>query len=147
MNFLVVIILVAIDQLTKYLAYTRLSKLGSIPIIEDIFHLTYVENRGAAFGMLQNKKWFFVVITIAVVAFIIKFISDNKQLDKPVVFALDLIIAGAIGNLIDRVRLSFVVDFFDFIIWPVFNVADICVVVGGVLLSYYILFKNEQLFD
>ncbi|MEJ8555190.1 signal peptidase II [Tepidibacter sp. Z1-5] len=144
MNIALFIFLVLLDQITKYYALNFLSKVGSIPIINNIFNLTYVENRGAAFGMLQNQKWFFVLVAIVVVSFIVYHLRTNKNISRIYQVSLILILAGAIGNVIDRIRLNFVVDFFDFIVWPVFNVADMCVVIGGILLSYIIIFDKEQ---
>ncbi|WP_099188008.1 signal peptidase II [Tepidibacter mesophilus] len=143
MNIALFVFLVLLDQVTKYYALNFLSKIGRITIIDNIFNLTYVENRGAAFGMLQNQKWFFVLVAFVVVSFIVYYLRTNKNISKLYKVSLVLILAGAIGNLIDRIRLNFVVDFFDFIVWPVFNVADICVVIGGILLSYIILFDKE----
>jgi signal peptidase II len=143
LNIALFIFLVLLDQATKYYALNFLSKIGSISIIDNIFNLTYVENRGAAFGMLQNQKWFFVLVAFAVVSFIVYYLKTNKNMSRLYQVSLVLILAGAIGNLIDRIRLNFVVDFFDFIVWPVFNVADICVVIGGILLSYIIIFDKE----
>lgn len=147
--FLVVALLVALDQLTKYIAFNHLQGMNSIPIIKDVFHLTFVKNRGAAFGILQNQRWFFIFMTIAVLLGIIYY---YKHLPKhnPYGFiriALILISAGAVGNLIDRIRLGFVIDFFDFCLinFPVFNVADICVVIGTILLAWLILFTQEDL--
>lgn len=147
LNLILIVALVMIDQLSKLWALLKLSDIGSIPVINNIFHLTYVENRGAAFGVLQNKRFFFIILTFAVVGYIIYFLYSNKGLNTYVKISLNLIVAGAIGNLIDRVRLGFVVDFFDFRIWPVFNVADICVVVGGCMLAYIMIFKSELVGD
>ncbi|NLK96964.1 MAG: signal peptidase II [Epulopiscium sp.] len=146
--FLAVSLLVALDQVTKYVAFNYLQSIKSIPIIKDVFHLTFVKNRGAAFGILQNQRWFFIIMTIAVLLGIIYYYKHLPKY-KPYGFiriALILISAGAIGNLIDRIRLGFVIDFFDFCLinFPVFNVADICVVIGTILLAWLILFTNEE---
>lgn len=133
----------AVDQISKLWALGKLSKVGTIPVIDGIFHLTYVENRGAAFGVLQEKRMLFVLLTCAVLLFIVYFMYKNKGLNFYVKLALNIVVAGAIGNLADRIRLGFVVDMFDFRIWPVFNVADICVVTGGIMLAYIMLFKSE----
>lgn len=145
MNILIIALLVALDQAVKLWALRFLASVGSIPVIRDIFHLTYVENRGAAFGVLQNKRWFFIALTVVIVSGVMYFIYKNKGMNKYLKLSLDLVVAGAIGNLIDRVRLGFVVDFLDFRIWPVFNIADICVVVGGMALAYILLFKSDML--
>ncbi len=143
MNLILILFFIAVDQISKHFALKELSRVESIPVIPNIFHLTYVENRGAAFGILQNQKWFFVVVAVVVTVFILYYLFTNKDLDIYTKLSLILILSGAIGNVIDRVRFGFVVDFFDFRIWPVFNVADICVVIGGILLSYSILFKKN----
>nr|WP_248483428.1 signal peptidase II [Tepidibacter aestuarii] len=143
LNIALFVFLVLLDQVTKYYALNFLSKIGSITIIDNMFNLTYVENRGAAFGMLQNQKWFFILVAFVVVSFIVYYLRTNKNISRLYQVSLVLILAGAIGNLIDRIRLNFVVDFFDFIVWPVFNMADICVVIGGILLSYIIIFDKE----
>ena len=143
---LTIIALIVIDQISKYLALNNLANIGSIPIIENIFHLTYVENRGAAFGMFQNNQIVFIIV--AVVASIVGlYYIYKKKLNLLGNISIVLIIAGAIGNLIDRVRLGFVVDYFDFrFIWDyVFNVADIFVVVGTILLCIYIIvFEKDK---
>ena len=147
MYFTLISILIIIDQALKWISRTKLTKFESYPVIDGFFHFTYVENRGAAFGMLQNKTWFFVLITLLVVGYMIYFTKKNKNIDKKLTFVLSIITAGAIGNLIDRIWLGFVVDMFDFRgIWQfVFNFADICVVVGGILLIFLIIKDKEIL--
>ena len=147
MYFTLISILIIIDQAIKWISRTKLTKFESYPVIDGFFHFTYVENRGAAFGMLQNKTWFFVLITLLVVGYMIYFTKKNKNIDIKLTFVLSIITAGAIGNLIDRIWLGFVVDMFDFRgIWQfVFNFADICVVVGGILLIFLIIKDKEIL--
>lgn len=143
MNYIIVIAVIILDQLSKILALKYLVPVGDIPIINNIFHLTYVENRGAAFGLFQNQKLFFVITTLLVLGFI-WFYAHNNRLHKVMIFGLSLVAGGAIGNLIDRVRLGFVVDYFHAVIinFPVFNIADSAVVIGAILISIYIL-KND----
>lgn len=143
---LIIIGLIAIDQISKYLAVNYLANIGSIPIIKNVFHLTYVENRGAAFGMFQNNQIIFIVVAIAACVFGLYYLC-KKDLNILGKSAIILIISGALGNLIDRIRLGFVVDYFDFrVIWDyVFNVADVFVVVGTILLCVYIIFfENDK---
>ncbi|WP_419742018.1 signal peptidase II [Paraclostridium dentum] len=143
---LIILGLIGLDQISKFLAVKYLVNIGSIPIIKDIFHLTYVENRGAAFGMFQNNQMIFVVVALAACIFGLYYLY-KKQLNLLGKSAIILIIAGAVGNLIDRVRLGFVVDYFDFrIVWNyVFNVADVFVVIGTILLCIYIIFfENDK---
>jgi len=142
---LIILSLIGIDQFSKYLALKYLKGVSSIPIINDVFHLTYVENRGAAFGLFQNNQIIFVVV--AMIACIVGlYYIYKKDLNLLAKSSIILLISGAIGNMIDRVRLGFVVDYFDFrIIWEyVFNVADIFVVVGTILLCIYILFFEDK---
>lgn len=138
---LIIAILIGLDQLSKYWVLNYLQEIGSIPVIQNVFHLTYVENRGAAFGMFQNNQMIFVVVAIVASIFGLCYLHTKKMHSIGKV-GIMLIISGAIGNLIDRVRLGFVVDYFDFrIIWEyVFNVADVFVVVGTAMLCIYILF-------
>ncbi|NLK21011.1 MAG: signal peptidase II [Epulopiscium sp.] len=146
--FLIVSALVIIDQVTKYAALNHLKSINTFPIFENIFHLTFVENKGAAFGILQNKRWFFVVITLIILLGIIYYYIHlpKEKSFKVIRFCLMLISGGAIGNLIDRLRLGFVIDFFDFrlINFPVFNIADICVVIGTLLLSLMMFFTSNE---
>lgn len=142
---LIILSLIGIDQFSKYLALKYLKGVSSIPIINDVFHLTYVENRGAAFGLFQNNQIIFVIV--AMIACIVGlYYLYKKDLNLLAKSSIILLISGAIGNMIDRVRLGFVVDYFDFrIIWEyVFNVADVFVVVGTILLCIYILFFEDK---
>ena len=142
---LIILLLVGIDQLSKILALKYLKNVESIPIIQNMFHLTYVENRGAAFGMFQNNQIIFVIVALIASIYGLYYLHKNKVNILGKVSIL-LIISGALGNLIDRVRLGFVVDYFDFrIIWEyVFNVADIFVVLGTIFLCIYILFYEDN---
>ena len=142
---IIIAILIGLDQLSKYFALNYLKDMGSIPIIQSIFHLTYVENRGAAFGMFQNNQIIFIIVASIASIFGLYYLH-KKNMHIVGKVGILLIISGAIGNLIDRVRLGFVVDYFDFrIIWEyVFNVADAFVVVGTVLLCIYILFFEDK---
>lgn len=143
---LIILGLIGLDQISKFLAVKYLVNIGSIPIIENIFHLTYVENKGAAFGMFQNNQMIFVVVALFACVLGLYYLY-KKQVNLLGKSAIILIIAGAIGNLVDRVRLGFVVDYFDFrIIWDyVFNIADVFVVIGTILLCIYIIFfENDK---
>ncbi|ONI37723.1 signal peptidase II [Candidatus Epulonipiscium fishelsonii] len=144
----IVSFLVIVDQIVKYWTVSTLKVNGPIEVWPDVFHLTYVENRGAAFGMLQNRQWFFVIITVIVLIAIIIYWRHipNDKIGKWTKIALLFTISGAIGNLIDRLRLEFVVDMFYFklIDFPVFNVADICVVTGTILLIPLMLLSEDK---
>ncbi|WP_418790521.1 signal peptidase II [Phosphitispora sp. TUW77] len=127
--------ILAADQLSKWFVMSRMVQSESIPVIEPVFYITYIMNPGAAFGMLAYKTVFFVAVTVVVVLGIIFFarqIPAGKVLLKT---GLAFQVGGAVGNLIDRLRFGHVVDFFDFRVWPVFNIADIGIVIGvGILL-------------
>lgn len=145
-------VLLLIDQLTKLWAVKILKPIGSIKIIHNVLEIYYVENRGAAFGIMQNKQWFFLIITLAVLVCLL-WISGKIPEEKhfvPLKACLYFVGAGAVGNMIDRVFRKYVVDFiyFSLINFPVFNVADIYVTVAAVMLVILILFfYQEEDFD
>jgi len=148
-----IFILVLIDQFTKNLATTYLMDQEPIPIIKGVFELQYLENRGMAFGLFQNQRILFVIVTIlilGVIGFCYLRIPDIKRYN-PLRIVTIVIFAGAIGNFIDRMLNGFVVDFFYFklIDFPVFNMADIYVTVSGFSLFILVLFyyKGENDFD
>jgi len=131
-----------LDQASKYLITAKMSLGQSIPVIENVFHITYIHNPGAAFGLLANRTSFFIAVTAAVLAGIFVFHWKRGVRGRPMTAALGLIAGGSLGNLVDRVRYGEVVDFLDFRIWPVFNLADSSIVIGAGLLIV-ILWKME----
>ena len=141
---------IAVDQLSKYLAVIFLSPVSTVPIVPHVFHLTYVENNGAAFSMLSGKQTFLIVITaVFIAAFLyVLWVMPKKKRYYDINFALALIVSGAIGNLIDRIRLNYVIDFFDvrLIGFAIFNIADIFVV-AGCFLAIIALFRNKELLN
>ena len=141
---IIIAILIGLDQIIKYWALNSLKEVNSIPVINNIFSLTYVENRGAAFGMLQNNQSIFILVAAVASCFGLYYLHSKKVNNLGKIGIL-LVISGAIGNLIDRVRLGFVVDYLDFhIIWSyVFNLAYCFVVVGTILLCLYIITSKE----
>ena len=142
------LLLVAADQAVKYWALTSLQAQHTIPLIPDVFHLTYVENRGAAFSLFAqfDSRWIFVILACVITAAIV--IALHKKVMQTALgrWSLVLVAAGALGNAIDRVVHGFVVDLFDFrlIHFPVFNVADIFICVGGALFVIYFLFQHKD---
>ncbi len=150
MHILVVIIMVAIDQITKIAAQQVLRFSEPIILINNFLQLNYVENKGAAFGILQNQQIFFVVMTLVVLVAIVYYRYKNNKLTGLSRLIFDFIIAGAIGNLIDRIRMIYVIDFIDVNFWgfydfPVFNFADVFLVCGTILLSLMILLDKHEL--
>lgn len=147
---IIVAILVFFDQFTKFLAVEHLKNQNPIIIIKNVFQLYYLENRGAAFGILQNKAWFLIIVPtlILLAIFYVLYRIPNEKKYTPIYYICLFISAGALGNLIDRVRYSYVVDFFYFelIDFPVFNVADSYVTVAAiffVLLGFF-YYKDED---
>lgn len=128
--FLLTVLVVIVDQLTKYYVVTHFYLGESVPVIENVFHWTYILNPGAAFGMLEGSRWFFVLIALAVVSGVYYLRKDIMENGPWMKYGTALFVGGAIGNLIDRTKNGLVIDFFDFRIWPVFNIADICICVG-----------------
>jgi len=127
---LIALLIILIDQLTKLLIVNTMSQNESIPVITNIFHITYVHNFGAAFGLLAHRTGFFILVTVVLVLLLLAFLRYLPKEQKLLRSALVLLLGGATGNLIDRVRVGYVIDFFDFRVWPVFNVADIAIVFG-----------------
>lgn len=140
--------LVALDQYTKYLAVIHLKDKPAYIIINGVLELNYLENKGAAFGMLQNQKAFFIfvaVVVLSVIGYVLLKTPDNKKY-RILHILLSLIAAGAIGNMIDRIRLNYVVDFIYFVLinFPIFNVADIYVTVSTAALVILLLFVYKE---
>lgn len=131
MYFLLISILtIVLDRWTKFLVVEHMQEGMSIELIPGIFNFTFILNPGAAFGMLEHNTTFFIALTalVLVAAFVLrKHIMAEPFLMK---YGVALFLGGAIGNLIDRIQTGLVIDFFDFIVWPVFNVADIAICVG-----------------
>lgn len=150
--FIGCLLLVVLDQFTKVLALQNLKGQEPITIIPDVFQLLYVENRGAAFGILQNKQWVFLIITAIVLVALIWALPrmSRERHFLPLRLCLCFIGAGAVGNMIDRIFRGYVVDFFYFklIDFPVFNVADIYVTTSAIVLIFLIVFLyKEEDFD
>lgn len=137
--------LVAIDQSLKHIARTRFKFGEYLSVIPNLLDVTYAENRGAAFGMLQNQQWFFILFAFSVIAILVYLIKFKKVNHNLFLTSATLLISGGIGNLIDRVCLGYVVDYMKFSFFTtVCNSADICIVAGTVLLSVYILFYHKS---
>lgn len=138
---LLIALLIALDQCTKWIVDLRMELFQSVEIWNFI-KLTYIHNTGAAFGILEGSRILFVLFTLALI--IAAVLLWKKPWMKRYRGAVSVIIAGALGNCIDRIFRGYVVDFIDFTYWPVFNVADIAVVCGTVLLAILILTGKEE---
>lgn len=140
--FMIGVLCLAIDRLSKFYIVNNFVAGGSIPVINNVFHITFHLNDGAAFSILGGRTMFLVIVSIIIMVSILYFIITRKPENNLFMLSLTFILAGAAGNLYDRLfNAGEVVDFFDFrlINFPVFNVADIFVSVGAVLLFVYIL--------
>lgn len=145
-----IFILIVLDQIVKFVCLQKLKPINSVTIIPNFFNLTYVENRGAAFGMLEGGRWIFILIALIAVVFCslyYKKVPKNK-FEFLCKTGLILIISGALGNVIDRFFRGFVVDMFHFIFFgkdfAVFNVADVLVCLGTFLIAIVIIFSDNK---
>lgn len=137
--FVLPLAVVILDQFSKYIVVENMALGESIPIIEEVFHLTYILNPGAAFGMFAHNRLFFIAIAVVVIGIIIWARKEILASPWEVKAGCGLFLGGAIGNLIDRARQGLVIDFFDFRIWPVFNIADIAICIGVGLIIWNLL--------
>lgn len=137
----VTVLVVILDWVTKKAVSGSMALYESFPVIKNVFNITYVKNTGASFGMLSGARWFFVALTVFLIATIIFYIIENKITSKLFMLSASFVIGGGIGNLIDRVMTGAVVDFFDFCLinFAIFNVADCFVVVGVILMAIYFI--------
>ena len=135
--FSIALIIIFIDQLTKFLIKTNFQPIQSLPLVNNIFHLTYIRNYGAGFGILQHQKWFLVIVSLIVIGFIFYYINRMPEKEKLLQTLTGFILGGTIGNLIDRISYDYVIDFLDFRIWPIFNFADSFVTIGIIGLIIY----------
>ena len=143
MLLLIAIILgsVALDQLTKWLAVEFLQGQPSFPIWQDVLHLTFAKNEGAAFGMLSDHRWVFMVFSSVAIVGLLVYLFRFRPKSRYVQITLAMIVGGGIGNMIDRIALGYVVDFIDFTLidFAIFNVADSFVTVGAFMLMGYLI--------
>lgn len=144
------VILIA-DIMTKLIAELNLQGVNTIPIWQNVFHFTYVENRGIAFGMFENARLLFIAVTIIILVILSFLYTKTEFRTKWLKIGTSLIYGGALGNLLERIAKGYVVDFIDFRIinFPVFNVADIAVCVGAAMLviHFFISEKREMQSD
>ena len=131
-----------LDQLSKFFAIRTLQLNTPVILIKNFLYITLAHNRGAAFGILKNQLFLFVAISFSAILFILLRLKNKKD---PFLFklSLSLILAGSVGNLIDRLRFGYVIDFLDFRIWPIFNLADSALTIGALLLSWELLFNKN----
>ena len=148
---ILLVLIIFADQLSKWLVVAGLQGREPVYVIKGVLRFTYVENDGAAFGMLDDHRWVFLVLSTVMIAALIYYICKYKPKSKWVMTSLILIVGGGIGNMIDRVLLGYVIDFIDFCAFPnlwkwVFNIADSAVCVGaGMFILYLILDTVKEL--
>lgn len=151
MDLVIVLCLTFLDQLTKHLAMIHLKDQPAIPLIKGVLELQYLENRGAAFGILQNQKVILLIVSVLFIGVILFFLNKVPDTSRYTILHVlaAAVIAGGVGNMIDRFRQGYVVDFiyFSLIDFPIFNVADIYVVTATILVFVLLLFvyKDEEL--
>lgn len=147
LNILIPLVCIILDQAVKYWAATDLQAMGSIPLWKGVFHLTYCENTGAAFSMFTGQRWMLLAVTLILLAGLLWVLYKGWMQNAFGRLSLQLIIGGAIGNMIDRILMGYVVDMFDFCLidFPVFNVADIFLCVGVGMMMLYILVMEPRI--
>jgi len=149
--FLVTVLVIIFDQLSKFILSNYLTLYKSVPVIKNIFHLTLVHNTGIAFGMFKGNSGIILLVTILGLIIIIyylkkDFFSNSHHARIPFFDKLSVgfILGGAIANMVDRIRLGYVIDFLDFRVWPVFNLADSCITIGAVILIFKTFFPIKS---
>lgn len=144
-SFIVALLIVVADQLIKLLVVNTIKVDGSVSILNGLVNFLYCENKGMAFGMLQNARWLFIGFTLVVMIGIVIYMIKTKPKSKFLLTSLALILGGGIGNLIDRIFLGYVIDYIQLSFFsPVCNFADYCITIGTALLVIYILFFSQN---
>ena len=138
------LVLIVLDQLIKIIVDANMMVSQSIPVIQDVLHFTYVQNEGAAFGIFQGQRWILVGVTSVVILGGIYLLAAKKLKSNFLIWSVALVIAGGVGNLIDRIFRHFVIDYIEvrLINFAVFNFADCCVVIGTIMIVCYLLFSE-----
>lgn len=138
-------LIIALDQLFKFCVANNLKPNGNLTVIEGLLNFTYLENRGAAFGVLSDQRWLFILTTLLIIGFFVYIIFAKPINSKLFCFSAAFIIGGGIGNLIDRVFLGYVIDYIQLSFFPpVCNFADYCITAGTILLLIWIIFYYEK---
>ncbi|WP_037325095.1 signal peptidase II [Anaerovibrio sp. RM50] len=138
------LIIFIIDQLVKSYVTASMELGQSIPVIKDYFYITYVLNPGAAFGMFANQRVMFIVVAVILCAVVFYFRKQLAKESMMMKYGVSMLAGGAVGNLYDRLQSGLVVDFFDFRVWPVFNIADIAICVGAALIVMDIFRRRNE---
>lgn len=148
-SVVLMLVSVGLDQLSKYLVVANMELHESVDIIPGVLRFTYIQNDGAAFGSMDDKRWIFMVLSTVAIIGILVYLFWKKPQNKLLLSSLILITGGGIGNMIDRVALGYVIDFIDFCAFPkiwmwVFNIADSCVCIGAGLLALWLILDTVR---
>lgn len=148
MGILVLVIsaaIVVLDQIFKYLAINNLKSVENIAVIDNLLYFTYLENRGAAFGIFSNQRWLFIITTVLAIILLVYLVFVKKFQSKIFNISVALIIGGGVGNLIDRIFLGYVVDYIQISFFPlVCNFADYCITAGTIILIIWLFFCYDK---
>ena len=146
--YIIIAVIVILDQLVKKVVTVHMELNESLPVISDVFHITYIHNTGAAFSLMEGLRVLLIVLPLLVILAALIYIFKKRNKAHPLLLlSLAFVAGGGIGNVVDRAALGYVVDYFDFRVFPIFNIADIFVCVGCGLLVIYMLFidgKNSK---
>lgn len=141
---IIIVTITILDQFIKMKILDKLAPYKSIEVIKNFFYLTYVENTGISFGLFKGNRITFIILTIIVCIILFYFLYKFRNTNKVIAICIAFILGGAIGNLIDRIRLGYVVDYIHFTFFPpVFNLADAAIVCGAIALSAILVFSKN----
>lgn len=147
MQYIILIaVIVAADQALKLLVVNQIGMLEQVPVIDGFFYIHVIPNDGIAMGMLADHQGIVIAVTALIMALLAVYIFVKRKTEKPLLlYTLSAVVAGGVGNIIDRIRLNYVVDYLDFRVWPyIFNFADICIVVGCFLLIFIVFMDAKK---
>lgn len=145
LSLIIAFLIAILDQAIKLAVTHYVKPIGQIQVIPNLLSLTYAENTGAAFGILKNQRYFFIIMSIILIAAFLYFIVFKKVTDKVFIAAATLILGGGIGNFIDRILLGYVIDYIELSFFkPICNFADYCICIGSFLLIFYIIFRYQN---
>lgn len=144
--YILIAILVGVDQLVKFWTVSTLDLHETMSFIPNVLSFFYLQNDGAAWGMLSGQMWLFYIITVVVVIALVVMLHQEGKQSKFLATGLAFMIAGALGNFIDRLHLNYVIDMFqlEFMNFPIFNVADVCLTIGVIIMLLYVLLANDD---
>lgn len=142
--FRIILAIFMLDQISKFFVTRLLLEGESLVVVAPVFYLTYLKNPGAAFGLLASWRVVFIVITVLLVVAVVIFARYLPIKSRLAIYGLALLLGGAMGNLVDRLRTGYVIDFLDFRIWPVFNLADVAIVMGVGLLCWDLIVTPQE---